>query len=105
MSASGRKVEELRAARDAARAAFDTHYNAIKADMEERGLAGRIVDESLEKVRAPFDEAVAVIESNPAVVAGTLGALVLWFLKTPIVAWFETLLSPDSDQEEETDNG
>ncbi|CDO36404.1 MULTISPECIES: hypothetical protein [Novosphingobium] len=99
-----RKLEADRAVRDAARATFDARYGAIKADMEERGIAGRVIDETLEQARDMFDEAVDVAESNPGVVGGTLAALMLWFLRNPIKAWFDTLLGPEAKWKKEADN-
>lgn len=89
MSPLARQVLANRAARDAARAAFDNHYNALKADVERRGLTGRIADEAVEQARDIFDEAVAVAESHPGAVGGTIAALLLWFLREPILSWIE----------------
>ena len=82
-----------RALRDTAKARLDGHYAAIKADIQERGLRGRIADEALEQAKAMFDEAVAVVEEHPAAVGGTLAALALWFLRNPIIAWIDQAIS------------
>ena len=95
------QLEADRAARDTARAAFDARYGAIKADMEERGLTGRIVDETMEQARGLLDETVDVAESHPAVVGGTIVALVLWFLRNQIAAWIEELIGPDGKWKKE----
>ncbi len=85
-----------RAARDAARIRFDTHYEALKADIEERGLAGRLADEAIERGKDLFDEAVIAIEDHPAVAGGTILALVFWFLKDPITTLLERLLGHET---------
>lgn len=90
-----------RAARDAARAAFDAHYAAIKADMEERGIAGRIADETVEQAKGMFDEAVAVAESHPGVIGGTIAALLLWIFRTTIISWAGQALEPLLDKVKE----
>lgn len=105
MSASVSDIAALRERRDLAKAAFDERYGAIKADMEERGLAGRIIDENLGYARAVFDETVAVIEDNPAVIGGTIAALVLWLLRNPIFASIQALLGSGSEEDKELDNG
>lgn len=81
-----------REARDAAKARFDGHMNAFKADMAERGIGGRVADEALDQVKLMFDEAVAVVEEHPAAVGGTLAALTLWFLRNPVVSLAQQLL-------------
>lgn len=97
------QLEADRATRDAAKAAFDARYGAIKADMEQRGIAGRIIDDTMRQARDAFDEAVNVVESHPGVVGGTIAALVLWFLRNPIMAWVEQLLGPDARWKKEPD--
>lgn len=81
-----------RIAKDAARAQFDGHYKAFRADMAERGLGGRIADEATEQAKLIFDEAVAVVEEHPAAVGGTLAALVLWMVRNPIIAGIKRVL-------------
>jgi hypothetical protein len=103
MANLARQLEEDRATRDAARAAFDARYGAIKADMEDRGIAGRVVDETMEQARDAIDEAVDVVESHPGVIAGTIAALVLWFLRNPIMGWIEHLLGPEARSKKEQD--
>lgn len=89
MNALAEAVARSRAEREIARRTFDTRYNAMKADMEERGIAGRIADETLEQAKDVFDEAVAVVQEHPGAVGGTLAALVLWFLRNPLISWLE----------------
>lgn len=103
MAKLARQLEADRAARDSAKAAFDARYGAIKADMEERGIAGRIIDDTMRQVRDTFDEAVDVVESHPGVIGGTIAALVLWFLRNPIMAWVEELLGPGAKRKKEPD--
>lgn len=83
-----------RAARDVARAVFDAHYGVLKADLEKRGLGGRIADEAIEQAKDVFDEAVAVAEEHPGAIGGTIAVLALWMMRNPIVAWLERTLGP-----------
>ena len=103
MSKLGAQVLADRASRDAARAVFNGHYNALKTDLEERGLAGRIADEAMEQAKKIFDEAVAVAEAHPGAVGGTIAALALWILRNPIMAWVEHLLAPAAEKIKELD--
>ena len=80
-----------RATRDAAKAMFEGHYSAFKADVNDRGLGGRIADEALEQAQAVFDEAMTVVEEHPGVIGGTLAALVIWFLRNPIIELVQRL--------------
>lgn len=91
MSSNAAKVLADRSARDAAKARFDNRYAVIKADIADRGVAGRLTDEAIEQAKLMFDEAVVLVEEHPAVVAGTLSTLVLWFLRNPIMGLIQKL--------------
>jgi hypothetical protein len=97
MATLAHQLEIDRAARDAARSAFDARYHAIKADMEERGIGGRIVDETMEQAQDVLDGAVDVVESHPGVIGGTIAAVVLWFLRNHIMQWLEELIGHESE--------
>lgn len=97
MSALVAQVLHDRVARDLARAELDEHFAALKADIDERGLGGRIAEEMAEQARAIFDEAVAVAEEHPGAIGGTFAALVLWVLRNPIIAWIEGALGFSSE--------
>ncbi|WP_404480978.1 hypothetical protein [Novosphingobium sp. BL-52-GroH] len=97
MSRLAAQVMADRLARDAARARFEGHYQAFKADVAERGIGGRIADEAIEQAKLVFDEAVAVVEEHPGAIGGTLAALVLWLLRNPIIAWVTQTFDPGSN--------
>lgn len=105
MSSFASQVIADRAARDAAKAVFDSHYGAFKEDLEERGMTGRIADEAIEQAKDLFDEAVAVAEAHPGAIGGTIAALALWLLRTPLIAWAEKLLGPVAEKIKELDSG
>jgi hypothetical protein len=81
-----------RAARDVARVTYEAQLASIKADLETRGIGGRIADEVSDQARALFDEAVDVAENHPGVIGGTIAAIGLWILRNPIIAWIEAQL-------------
>lgn len=75
--------------RDTARDTLNARRDAFRDDAGEHGVAGRIADDLSERARDAFDEAVAIADDNRAIVAGTLAALVVWFLRNPIIAALE----------------
>lgn len=91
MTVAARKVLEEKAVRNAARDAYESRLAQVKADLAARGVAGRIADEMVEKAKSTFDESVTIAQDNPAVVGGTILALVLWLVKSPLIAWTEEL--------------
>ena len=104
MSGLADQVLADRAARDAARAAFDAHYGALKADLEERGVAGRIADEAIEQAKDVFDEAVAIAGTHPGAIGGTIVALVLWIFRNPILARIGKAFEPKAEPELEPES-
>ena len=88
-----RQVLADRAIRDAARAAFDGRLAQVKTDLAARSIGGRVADKAVDEALAVLDEAKAVADGNRAIVAGTIAALVLWFLRNPILAGLEKAMA------------
>ena len=81
-----------RANRQAARALFDGRLAQVKADLAARSVGGRIADKALDETRTALGEAAAIARESKGVIATTLGALLLWAFRTPlldaVLAWF-----------------
>jgi hypothetical protein len=75
-----------RASRDAARRAFDTRLGRIKADVEARGIGSRVAGTMVEEVSGAVDMGLDVARERKGLVAGTLGALLLWIFRQPLIA-------------------
>lgn len=103
MNATARKVLQEKAVRNAARDAYETKLAQVKADLAARGIAGRIADDVAEKAKSTFDESVTIAQDNPAVVGGTILALVLWLVKSPLIAWTEDLFGSSERNDDDGD--
>lgn len=75
-----------RDARNSAKGRLDASLSAMRAGLEEKGIGERVADGVAEKAADTFEQVVEVASANKAVVAGTLGALALWFLRNPLLA-------------------
>lgn len=84
MSAEQRLVED-RANRKAARALVEGGVTQVKADLAARGIGGRIADSATGRVRAAAGEAIEVASESKGIIAGTIGALALWFWRRPLL--------------------
>lgn len=93
------KVAEQRAMRDAARGHFDARLEQVRQDLEARGIAGRLADKASEEARDAIDEALAVAAESKGIIAGTIAALAIWFLRNPILARIEAMLDADGKTE------
>jgi hypothetical protein len=98
------ELAAARSAREASRAVFDANLARVKADLEARGLGGRIADRVGESAAGALDETLDIIDSNRSVVAGTIAALRMWFLRSPIIAGAERLLGRGDPDQKEEDN-
>ena len=95
------KVFAERAIRNAARDEFDMNLEQVKADLDARSVGGRIADKVSEEARFAYEEAVAVAQDNKGVLAGTLAALLVWFLRNPIIQALDSLLDDKGENQEE----
>lgn len=83
------QMAALRDQRNTAKAQLDERIAEVRQDLAERSVAGRIADRASETALDALDEAVAVVDAHPGVIAGTLAALAVWFLRDPILAGIE----------------
>ena len=89
-----------RAARDAARGAFDARFERVRSDLDARGVGGRIADKIGEEARDALGQALDVARERKGVVAGTVAALALWLMRHPIIAWADDVLERDTEKDE-----
>jgi len=86
MTEDEKLLAEDRALRNSARAVFNARREKIKAALSDRPVGSRIADEAIDRTRVAAGHAVKVADENRLVVAGTLAAVVLWFLRKPLIS-------------------
>lgn len=86
MSRLASEVLAARDRRDAARALFDQRATTIRGDLAAKGVGARIIDSVTGSASAGLDEALNIANSHRGIIAGTIVALVLWFLRPPLIA-------------------
>ncbi len=97
MSDLGRRLAQDRATREAALANFNANLVQVRNDLDARGIGGRIADKAGKEVRAGFDEALAIADDNKGIVAATIAALTLWWLRHPMIEGVQSLLADGKD--------
>ena len=97
---SPRELDEARAARDAARVQFDAQLMRLRGDPAARSIGGRIADRLGEDAQTALDQALDVASESKGIIAATMAALALWFLRNPIIAWIEHQLTSQADETE-----
>lgn len=90
-------LEQAKATRNAANMAFRQQLAQIQEDLAARGIGGRIVDRAGEAAA----NAAEVANEHKGIVAGTVGAIALWFLRGPIIRLVSQLWSGDDEPGEE----
>lgn len=93
MNAAERRLSEDRSTRNTARGVFDANLAQVKADLEARSIPGRIADKADREVREAIATGLDVASESKGIIAGTLGALVLWFFREPLLAQLKDLFA------------
>lgn len=98
-----------RANRDAARRVFSTRLERIKADIEARGIGSRVADTMVEEVSGAVDMGLDVARERKGLVAGTIGALLVWIFRQPLIAGAAALFEhftheTDAEDKDESDD-
>jgi hypothetical protein len=76
-----------RAARSAARGAFDAKLAQVQADLAARGIGGRVADMASTEIKDALGEAAAIARESKGIIAATGAALALWLLRAPLIAF------------------
>ena len=100
-------LEELRVARNTTKAALDARLATLRGEIAERGVGGRIADAAKDEAAAVLAQGLDIARESKGIIAGTVAALALWFLRNPIIAWAEALLGEDDEDahDDETATG
>lgn len=93
-------LEQAKAARNAAHQAFSRQLTQVREDLAARGVGGRIADRAGEAIA----EAAEVANENRGVIAGTVAALAVWFLRGPIITLLARLWAASEDEDERNDD-
>lgn len=98
-----------RANRDAARRVFGTRLERIKADLEARGIGSRVAGTMVEEVSGAVDMGLDVARERKGLIAGTIGALLVWIFRQPLIAGATSLFEHfagerDAKHEDEDDD-
>ena len=97
MSKTDQRLSEDRANRRVARRLFDRHLAQVKADFAARGIGARIKAKAADEGKQALAEGLAVAKESKGIIAGTLAALALWYLRMPLLGLAKRLLNGDQD--------
>ena len=105
MSKASRQLETDRAARNRARRKFESRLVRTRQDMTPGAIANRVTVQLERQAAETFDEIVEITAENRAVVAGTIAALAIWFLRKPISSLLSGKLRDDGQAEDIANDG
>ena len=94
-----------RANRQAARAVFDARLAQVRADLEARGIGERIADKALDETSSALGEAAAIARESKGVIAATVGALLLWAFRGPLLDGARAWLGGEDEDRGEDEQG
>ena len=84
MNAAERKLAEMRAARDAARGAFERRLGQAKEQLAPATIRKRVVADARHKAMEVATEAIEIANDSRGVVIATGALLALWLARKPI---------------------
>ncbi|MFM5893185.1 MAG: hypothetical protein ACKOQM_01970 [Novosphingobium sp.] len=87
-----------RANRAAARELVDGGIAQVKSDLAARGVGGRIKDKLTGEVEDAVATGIDVARQNKPVIAGTIGLLLVWFLRGPLGRMARRAFASESDE-------
>lgn len=113
MTSLPRQFREDKALRDAAKAVLDADIAHFKESIAEEGIGGRLKSQITGKVKRRvssgaqdiLDQAREQASDHRGVLALLVGAIVLWFARTPILGWLGLRDEDEGDEEGEKTNG
>ncbi len=79
------RLRQDRATRERAKSALDGQVAQVKADLAAKGLAARAAQTVAEETRQAAEVGLDVAREHKGVIAGTIGAVLLWLFRKPIV--------------------
>lgn len=87
-----------RANRSAARKLVDGGFAQVKSDLAARGVGGRIKDKLARDAEDTLATGIDVARQNKPVIAGTIGLLLVWFLRGPLGRLIKRAFASESDE-------
>lgn len=93
-------LEQAKAERNAAHRAFQSQLAQVQEDLSMRSIGGRMAD----RAGAVLVEAGEVASENKGVVAGTIAAIALWFLRGPIIRLVASFWADADDTERKAED-
>ncbi|MGX7952539.1 hypothetical protein ACWPM1_08225 [Tsuneonella sp. HG249] len=93
-----RQLREDRMLRDAARAMVEADVAYLRANLAGRSIPNRIADRIGEGAQDAMDEAAELAEQHRGVLAAAIGALILWFVRHPLI---NLVLGENANDEDE----
>ncbi|MEO7247313.1 MAG: hypothetical protein ABIW31_02575 [Novosphingobium sp.] len=77
-------VTAARMERDAALSTVTSSYARLRGELAEKSIGRRVAEDVANKAKASAAEVVEIAVENKGVVAGTVGALAIWFARKPL---------------------
>jgi len=97
MSNAEQRLIEDRANRNAARQLVERGTGQVKSDLAARGVGGRIKDKVTGEVEDTLATGLKVARENKPIIAGTIGLLLVWFLRGPLGRLITRLFGDQSE--------
>lgn len=99
MNAAEQRLAEDRELRSAARAVHQANVAQVKADLAARGVPARISAKARRDALELAGDALDVARESKGIIAGGIGALLLWSFRKQAIALVQRLIKPAQVQD------
>ncbi len=103
MSKAEDQLAQNRGQRGSARGLFDARLAQVRADLAARGVGGRIKAKAKNEVFKALDTGLDVAKESKGVIAASIGALLVWAFRAPLLKAAKELFGP-ADVQDQTAN-
>lgn len=93
------RLAQDRSLRGSARGLFDNRLAQVKADLAARGVGGRIKAKAKAETFKALDTGVDIASESKGIIAATVGALLIWAFRKPLIQAARELIAPSPVQD------
>jgi hypothetical protein len=105
MSRKEARLLRDRALRNRAWAVFNQQLTRVRADLDARGVGARAADAVTSEARDVADTGVAMARQHKGVVAGTIGALMVWLFRDQVLHLIKEITGTSGEQDDDSQDG
>lgn len=95
----GNSLAQVRARRDRARKILLDRLGGVRTSLSPNAIKADLASKARRETAEALETALDVAAESKGIIAATAAAIVLWFLRNPIIAWIDAQFNATQEQE------